>query len=795
MDYVVANELMNGVGDGAFAPNGTLNRAMVVTVLWRMAGSPQPTRASSFSDVPAGQWYTDAVAWAEENNVVNGMEPGSFAPLSPITREQIAVIFWRTAGSPDCDTSLAQFADAETVSDYAKTAMAWAVETGLFQGDQDGLRPLDQATRAEFATIVMRDQDGGYDCTLTGIIVPAHGTKTVNVTITLSDEDKAALDADFANGGFVEGYVEFYNEDSATHATYLAFYGDWTQAPVMEKYDFRDVVEAQNFLDTTVVDAEGNTYSDYGYTYLDVLETNVGVNLAVLYEPFLGGIYAYAGDAMLAVKEMTGTYPDYSEDRICLSTPDSELNYTNTLFMIPSMLRNTEHLIMTVTNRETGEEYYRDDTAYLPKAVYDSDSGMWQNYGAFTWDGTDENGNAVPSGTVVTVNYDAILPYGEAVQESVWSFDVTVDSTLPVLERMDFDAETATLTVTASDENYLQAIYLYDPLTFDFIDVRACAPEKKGESFTATFDMSDYDGISVVVGAMDYATNEVLSDDEIFVVDMGKETTITYVTPAGEYQVPAVVGEVYLLDSCKDEVEGYVYECWTKKVYEPTDGSDVEAYYPGDGVYATGRNDVYYALYGSGSWVPNDPDSYYIPSTKPAEVKGGWAIVGYPYAFGFDNEDPYVLTTGLTKQRVTELDDATVSTRYYEFSTDAQGLYFNFTALEDGTNAIQDPATQKYLALNGQELVYVDELSEAAKWTVEFTEMNSAFLFNVAQPDMVLLFDDENGNEFKVFDNTKPVYTAANGDDYYPTDWHNLYLYQYAPESYVVDFYVTNPKP
>ncbi|MBR6914950.1 MAG: S-layer homology domain-containing protein, partial [Clostridia bacterium] len=90
--YAVAKGYMNGVGDGKFDPTGSLTRGMVATVLWRREGSPAPTAPSGFVDVPAGAWYADAVAWAKETGVVNGMTETTFAPNGFITREQLATM-------------------------------------------------------------------------------------------------------------------------------------------------------------------------------------------------------------------------------------------------------------------------------------------------------------------------------------------------------------------------------------------------------------------------------------------------------------------------------------------------------------------------------------------------------------------------------------------------------------------------------------------------------------------------------------------------------------------------------
>lgn len=159
--YVVENKLMNGVSDTEFAPNNTLTRAMLVTVLYRNAGEPEVTEAASFADVDADAWYANAVVWAEANGIVNGVSDTEFAPNANITREQIATIMYRYAQyNGDDVTAVADieaYADATNVSDYAVDAMKYAVGSGLINGKTETtLNPQDNATRAEIATILKR---------------------------------------------------------------------------------------------------------------------------------------------------------------------------------------------------------------------------------------------------------------------------------------------------------------------------------------------------------------------------------------------------------------------------------------------------------------------------------------------------------------------------------------------------------------------------------------------------------------------------------------------------------------
>ena len=130
---------------------------MIVTVLYRLTGEPASGTASQFTDVAAGAWYAKAVAWAASRDIVNGTSATTFSPNSPITREQLATMLWRYAGSPAGGSSLSSFGDSASVSAYALEAVRWAVGEGLISGTDAGLlAPQGSATRAQVATILMR---------------------------------------------------------------------------------------------------------------------------------------------------------------------------------------------------------------------------------------------------------------------------------------------------------------------------------------------------------------------------------------------------------------------------------------------------------------------------------------------------------------------------------------------------------------------------------------------------------------------------------------------------------------
>lgn len=155
--YVTDNGLFNGMDASHFAPDGKMTRAMLVTVLWRLEGKPAASAGNNFADVSDGQWYAEAVSWAAAEGVVCGVDATHFAPDSQVTREQIATILWRLAGKPITSGSLSGYPDGDQVSDFAREAMVWATQVGLFRGDAQGcLNPCSSATRAEVAALIQR---------------------------------------------------------------------------------------------------------------------------------------------------------------------------------------------------------------------------------------------------------------------------------------------------------------------------------------------------------------------------------------------------------------------------------------------------------------------------------------------------------------------------------------------------------------------------------------------------------------------------------------------------------------
>ena len=161
--YVLLKGIMKGYDQTTFRPDQETTRAMIVTMLWRMEGSPQVDDDVTFKDVPDGQWYTDAVRWAAKNGIVTGYSEDTFGPADDVSREQFVTILYRYAQFKGVDVSegetayLNDYTDARVISDWAVKAFRWAVKAGVIQGmTETTLSPKSDAVRAQVATMLMR---------------------------------------------------------------------------------------------------------------------------------------------------------------------------------------------------------------------------------------------------------------------------------------------------------------------------------------------------------------------------------------------------------------------------------------------------------------------------------------------------------------------------------------------------------------------------------------------------------------------------------------------------------------
>lgn len=158
VEFMLSKGYMNGVGATRFDPDGSVTRAQLVTILYRIAGSPSVNGLTNqFEDVSYGTWYTDAVIWAAANGIVTGITKDTFAPNNNITREQLATILYRYNGTKkELTNHLKQFEDSGSVSAYAADAMNWAVGAGIINGSGAQLMPSASATRVQTAAMLTR---------------------------------------------------------------------------------------------------------------------------------------------------------------------------------------------------------------------------------------------------------------------------------------------------------------------------------------------------------------------------------------------------------------------------------------------------------------------------------------------------------------------------------------------------------------------------------------------------------------------------------------------------------------
>ncbi|MBQ3194944.1 MAG: S8 family serine peptidase [Clostridia bacterium] len=318
----------------------------------------------------------------------------------------------------------------------------------------------------------------------------------LDITVKLSTADREYLSV-YTNGAYVEGYIYLSVNGGISHIkqSFMGFYGDWTAAPAFEAYDWGAVVDAEAALVN-----EGYESPDYK----TVLNTNVGYNEAYLTEGT--DIVGVLGDNIYG-------YVGYNYDRMAFPTEEStSYNSANSFTFYPSLLRNVRHIIMTVSNAETGDIYYVDDTEYAMKNFYNTQSGRFDQGTYFTWDGTYyKNGSFayVKDGTKLKVTFQTQLDYEGAVLVTEREYFIYVDNCAPEFECY-WDAENKLLTVRATDKRYISNIFVYgdDGITeISRLDITDSVPNEYGEWTIDLSQSSIGDYREACVKLMDYASN------------------------------------------------------------------------------------------------------------------------------------------------------------------------------------------------------------------------------------------------------------------------------------------------
>lgn len=233
VDYCVENGLMYGTSDTEFSPDENTSRAMLVTILYRHIGG-NVSAPMTFTDVPAGSWYYDAVAWGMANGIVSGYDNEHFAPDDLLTREQIITILWRTDGEPNENASLS-YSDISAISDYAKSAITWAAAHDIIENSGSALKPGENITRAEMAQLLY-NYLGQDEIQPTQTPEPtAEPTATSTPALSTSDNNSEHLIITFGNNGTSFNAVLDENETTALLADFAG--GSGINLPI---YHFDD---------------------------------------------------------------------------------------------------------------------------------------------------------------------------------------------------------------------------------------------------------------------------------------------------------------------------------------------------------------------------------------------------------------------------------------------------------------------------------------------------------------------------------------------------------------------------
>lgn len=402
--------------------------------------------------------------------------------------------------------------------------------------------------------VVAPVNEGVYgDANLDGKVTAADAAEILRAVVDLTElSEEAAFLADVNQDGSVTAadaafllraivgleelpalVLEEEVEAPLAHATFLGYYGDWTQAPVLDKLwtNSEDYLYALGYL--AVVYPEDFEDGARPYNSFVQYQGNVGLN-EVYGGKVQNGLYTYFGaNPMTTISSNPDVVYDayydtalnYSPLHNAISNEDADSFYVvDWMYSTPMQLRNARHLIMTVSDAETGEIYYVDDTEYLGKAYIDDETGLWTARGSFYWDGVVTNeeselyGEYVPNGTICNVTYETMIDYPGAPLNTEYEFQLIVDNESPIITSVEIDEENKTATVGFVDNGsgvaYVDA-YCYDAEN-NVIDLgyligadMETSEDEEDPTLYYTIDLSDVpEGTSfIVLDAMDYATN------------------------------------------------------------------------------------------------------------------------------------------------------------------------------------------------------------------------------------------------------------------------------------------------
>lgn len=629
---------------------------------------------------------------------------------------------------------------------------------------------------------------------------------TVKVTITLTDAAKEWLDEVYPNGTYIEGYVLAEDTDDSTlHATMLAYYGDWSKAgPVVEAVDYADYLNAEYeaYHDGADVEYDAISYLDKPY----YTRPNMALNAT-----FVDGLpdmpTYYIGGNLYDVNYDTQYDPVHN----AMSTEQADGSATSShgIYATVSQLRNLKSVTMTITDAADPETvYYAQTLDYVSKCYYDDG---WYPDGIFYWDGYDQEGYMVESGTLVNVTFDGVLPWNNTPVSGLWSFPLEVDYESPWVSETVYDADEGTLTVTACDESYLASVKLTNEYG-DIQDVKVITDPVEGEEATVVFDVSwmvESGMKSVNVVAVDYATNESW-ELSAPLYETGLPATITLVTPYGseEYTGDDYVTGNYFWFPEPETPEGYQFQCWTDQAVEQETYLDLiyPTYKAGDMAEISG-DATYYALYAKGETVEYD-ESRFFADTSLTDYSGIFAIVGLN-----TDEDGYYVTNepmvmnenGETKDAVADYGvtppefDEDYGDYNMEFYSNEESIRFTVTLYDDGYHYLIQNSQGKYLAVDDDfNLVFADQVDEDYYSTM--WELTPAWEGNVVVKNASVYDDDENyiyglgynedGGAFVIYDDTESV-DAGDWGELPPSEWYYLWLYRCLDQEFVAEYYTT----